>query len=102
MLKTKKVLGEVSFNNGDFCEIDTYGLEGIDTGLMLESIQLARHDTGDGVKKFRQRFRIGTLLDITTITTITVSSKTERDLKELGRACDEVQKSFIKSLKGLS
>jgi hypothetical protein len=94
MVNTRKVMGEVVYNNGEFAEIETFGVDGIETGLILETIQISRDDTNDGTKEFRRKFRVGVLLDITTTVEIKPTSKTPRDLEELSDAADEVQRGF--------
>ncbi len=94
MVTTKTVLGEVQYNDGEFAEVETYGVDGIETGLILETIQIHRSDTNDGTKKFQRKFRVGTLLDITTTVEIKPTSKTAHDLDELNHAADEVQRRF--------
>ena len=76
MEKTKmntrqRVEGEVQYNNGEFAEVLTFGIEGIEKDLALETIQIHCEDTGDTPEQFRQRFPVGTTLSILTITEIT-------------------------------
>jgi hypothetical protein len=94
MVIKKNVLGQVLYNAGWFADIGTIGLEGMDTGLMLDEIQISCYDTNDEEEEFQQKFRVGTLLDITTTVEIKLSSKTDRDLDELDRANDEIQRRF--------
>ncbi len=62
----KEVRGEVLYNAGDFDEIQTIGTEGIERDLLLETVQIHRSDTGDAAWDFQRRFKIGTLLHIST------------------------------------
>ena len=39
MTVTKMVDGEVEFNDGKFAEVQTYGIEGIEKDLLLETVQ---------------------------------------------------------------
>jgi hypothetical protein len=71
MLTRKRVEGEVENNDGEFAEVPTYGIEGIEKGLHLETIQIHREDTDDTPQQFQKRFPVGTTLSILTITEIT-------------------------------
>ena len=70
MIITKKVAGEVHFNNGEFAEVQTIGVEGIEEDLLLDTLQLHREDTSDTPDQFRRRFSIGMWLNIITTTKI--------------------------------
>jgi hypothetical protein len=94
VVTTKTVLGEVQYNDGEFAEVETQGVDGIETGLILETIQVRRSDTNDGAMEFKRKFRVGTLLDVTTTVEVRPTSKTARDLDELNHAADEVQRRF--------
>lgn len=39
--------GEVQYNDGEFAEIQTNGIDGIEKDLLLDTIQIDRDDTGD-------------------------------------------------------
>ena len=39
---TKKVEGEVDYNDGEFAEVRTIGIEGIENGLWLGTMQIHR------------------------------------------------------------
>jgi hypothetical protein len=45
----REVRGEVLYNDGNFAEIQTIGTEGIERGLLLDTVQIHRSDTDDGV-----------------------------------------------------
>lgn len=77
MVIRKRVEGEVLYNDGDFTEIQTYGVEGIEKDLLLETIQTHREDTSDTLEEFQRRFPIGMCLDITTIIEITPALEQE-------------------------
>jgi hypothetical protein len=64
MLTSKRVEGEVEYNDGEFAEVLTFGIEGIDKDLLLETIQLHREDTADTPEEFQHRFAIGMRLGI--------------------------------------
>jgi hypothetical protein len=78
MLTSKRVEGEVNYNDGSFAEVETYGIEGIEKNLLLETVQLHIEDTEDTPEQFQQRFPVGTTLSILTITEVTVLSGTEQ------------------------
>jgi hypothetical protein len=67
MVIRKRVDGEVKFNDGEFAEILTFGIEGIERDLALDTIQLHREDTGDTPEDFQRRFPVGMTLGILTI-----------------------------------
>ena len=90
----KRAEGQVQCNKGDFAEIVTHGISGIDTGLILDTIQISRFDTNDEPEEFQRKFRVGALLKITTTVDVRSTSKTARQWKELSDACDEVQRRF--------
>jgi hypothetical protein len=71
MLTSKRVEGTVEYNNGEFAEILTYGIEGIEKDLLLETIQIHCEDTEDMPEDFQRRFPVGTRLRIVTSTEIT-------------------------------
>jgi len=71
MLTRKRVDGNVEYNDGEFAEVMTIGIEAIDEGLLLEAIQIHRCDTKDTAEDFRRKFSVGTRLSIVTITEIT-------------------------------
>ena len=76
MLTRKRVEREVDYNNGWFAEVLTYGIEGIEKDLLLDTIQLHIEDTADTEEEFQQRFPVGTTLCILTTTEITVLGRT--------------------------
>ena len=49
MTMTKKVEGEVDYNNGEFAEAKTIGIEGIEDGLWLDTMTIQR-DTEETVE----------------------------------------------------
>jgi len=68
---TKRVEGEVDYNDGDFAEVNTIGVEGKEKDLGLGTLQIHREDTQDTPCEFRERFSAGTRLDVVITTTIT-------------------------------
>jgi hypothetical protein len=51
----KDVRGVVEYNDGEFAEIQTVGIEGIEKALLLCKIQLHREDTDDSRQEFQSR-----------------------------------------------
>ena len=74
MIVTKRLEGEVEFNDGEFAEIQTYGIEGIEKDLLLKTVQIHREDTDDTSDEFQRRLPVGTVLEIATTTEITPKS----------------------------
>ena len=72
MIITKRAEGEVEFNDGDFAEIQTYGIEGIEKDLLLKTVQIHREDTDDTSDEFQWRIPVGAVLEITTTTELTI------------------------------
>ena len=70
MIVRKQVEGAVQYNNGEFAEVDTIGIEGLEKDLLLETIQVHRCDTEDTSEEFQRRFPVDVRLDILTITEI--------------------------------
>ena len=60
MVIRKKVKGVVEFNDGDFAEVQTVGIEGIEKNLLLWKIQLHRENTNDSRPEFQHRFAVDT------------------------------------------
>jgi len=77
MIIAKKVEGEVDFNDGEFAEVKTIGIEGIEKDLWLDTFQIHREDTDDTPDQFRRRFSIGMRLDI--VSTTSARSRPIRD-----------------------
>ena len=71
MIVRKQVEGAVQYNNGEFAEVDTIGIEKVEKDFLLETIQVHRCDTEDTSKEFQRRFPVDVRLDILTITEIT-------------------------------
>src|SRR3954470_306639 len=70
MVMRKRVEGRVDYNDGEFAEVQTVGIEGIEQDLLLETIQIHADDTNDTPDEFRRRFPVGIWLDILTTTEI--------------------------------
>jgi len=71
MIVRKQVEGAVQYNNGEFAEVDTIGIEKVEKDFLLETIQVHRCDTEDTSEEFQRRFPVDVRLDILTITEIT-------------------------------
>jgi hypothetical protein len=65
-------LAEVEYNDGEFAEAQTNGIEGIEKDLLLGALQIHREDTDDTPDEFQRRFPVGMLLEIVTTTEITI------------------------------
>ena len=78
----KRVEGEVQYNDGQFAEIQTNGIEGIEVVILLESIQIHREDTDDTESEFKHRFPVGMWLDILTTTEIFVQPPDTRTIED--------------------
>lgn len=94
MVVRKRVEGRIDYNDGEFAEVQIVGIEGIELGLWLETIQLHREDTNDTSDEFRRRFPQGMWLDILTITDITAQAS-ENALQKEGSAEDSERKDSI-------
>jgi hypothetical protein len=70
MIISKKVKGEIDYNDGEFAEVQTSGIEGIEKDLLLDTFQIHREDSSDSPEEFRQRFPVGLWLDVVTTTEI--------------------------------
>jgi hypothetical protein len=75
LITRKKVEGMVSYNDGCFAEVKISGIEGIEKGLFLSTMQIHAQDTADTCEGFWQRFPVGMWLDICTITEVTSKSR---------------------------
>jgi hypothetical protein len=95
----KRVEGQVVFNNGQFAEIETYGIDGIETGLFLDTIQVDRGATASDMRNFKRTFRRGTCLEISTTLEISRIHRSGRDWKKLREACEEEQQQFAAASK---
>lgn len=94
MVVRKRVEGRIDYNDGEFAEVQIVGIEGIELGLWLETIQLHREDTNDTSDEFRRRFPHGMWLDILTITDITAQAS-ENALQKEGSGEDSERKDSI-------
>jgi hypothetical protein len=85
IISQTRVRGEVEYNDGEFAEIQTVGIEGIEKDLLLETIQVHREDTTYSHEQFQHILPVGSWLDIcTTIEVSTLESDTDGD--ESGQA----------------
>jgi hypothetical protein len=90
MLTSKQVEGQVEYNDGEFAEIQTIGIEGIEKSLLLETIQIHRGDTQDTPEEFRHRFPVGVRLAV--LTTTEVTKKRVRRTSQTNSALPVAQK----------
>lgn len=54
----KSVEGEIQNNDGEFAEIQTDGIEGIEKDLLLGIMQIHRENTDDTKSQFEHRFQL--------------------------------------------
>ena len=81
MIVTKKVEGEVDYNDGEFAEVKTFGIEGIENGLWLGTMQIHRAKFEYTSDEFRERYPVGMLLQIVTTTEIRPVRQSPLDLR---------------------
>jgi hypothetical protein len=86
VIVTKRVEGEVQFNDGEFAEVQTYGIEGIEKDLLLKNVHIHREDTVNTNDEFQKRFSVGTVLQITTTTEFTIKLEPGLDWQDLRTA----------------
>jgi hypothetical protein len=72
----KQIEGLVEYNDGEFAEIKTGGIDGVDEGILMGMMQTHREDTSDTPEEFQRRFPVGAWLNILTITEINIQVKT--------------------------
>ena len=70
----KKLQGQVEYNDGEFAEVQTAGMEGIEKNLLLDTLQIHRSETNDSPEEFQKRFPVGMSLNILQITEIAAQS----------------------------
>ena len=58
MVVRKRVEGRVDYNDGEFAEIQTVGIEGIEQDLLLKAIQIHCEDTNDTPDGFQLGFQL--------------------------------------------
>ena len=86
MIVTKRVEGEVQFNDGGFAEVQTYGIEGIEKELLLQTVHIHLEDTDNTSDEFQKRFSVGTVLEITMTTEFTIKPEPGLDWQALRTA----------------
>jgi hypothetical protein len=86
VIVTKRVEGEVQFNDGEFAKVQTYGIEGIEKDLLLQTVHIHREDTDNTSDEFQKRFSVGTVLDITKTTEFTIKLEPGLDGQDLRTA----------------
>ena len=72
LLISKAVKGRIEYNDGEFAEVQTVGIEGIEEDLLLATIQIHRWDTQDTFEQFQRKFQVGMWLEIITTTEISI------------------------------
>jgi len=91
MVITKEVEGVVDSNDGEFAEINTIGIEGIEDGLWLGTMQIRRVNMEDTWEDFLQRLPVGMRLRIVTTTEIKPISQSPADLNDWPSETGQVQ-----------
>ena len=91
MVITKEVEGVVDSNDGEFAEINTIGIEGIEDGLWLGTMQIRRVNMEDTRKDFLQRLPVGMRLRVVTTTEIKPIRQSPADLNEWTSETGQVQ-----------
>jgi hypothetical protein len=71
IISEKRVHGEVECNDGEFAEIQTFGIDDIANNLLLEKIQIHRENTRFSSADFEAKFPVGSLLEICTTIEVT-------------------------------
>jgi hypothetical protein len=82
MVIRKRVEGKVQYNDGDFAEVMTNGIEGIEKNVLLKTIQIHCCDTENTPEEFQHRFPVGLCLDILTVAEITCPAEGKRAQNE--------------------
>ena len=78
IIVSKRTEGEVQHNGGEFAEIQTNGIDGIEKDLLLDTIQIDRDDIGDTPEVFKRKLEVGMWLDISTQTVLTSPTTSSR------------------------
>jgi hypothetical protein len=71
IISQKRVHGEVEYNDGEFAEIQTVGIDGMEKDLLLEAMQVHGEDTNYSCEHFQQKLPVGSWLDICTTIEVT-------------------------------
>jgi hypothetical protein len=87
----KQVNGEVELNDGEFADIQTVGIEGIEKDLLLQTIQVHRGDTGYSCEQFQEELPVGSWLKICTTIEMTRLDSDTDDFDQGGKATGEGQ-----------
>jgi hypothetical protein len=67
MIIRSRVAGAVTYNDGEFCEVEPYAFEGdFEDGRFLKVIQPDRSDFHEGPEEFKRRFPVGAQLEVVT------------------------------------
>jgi hypothetical protein len=69
IINRKQIEGVVESNDGDFAEIETNGIDGLEEGLLLETVTIERNETKETPEQFQRRLQVGMRVDIETIIT---------------------------------
>jgi len=75
----KKVNGVVEYNDGEFAEVQTFGIEGFEKNLLLAKMQLHRESINDSPQEFQHRFPLDARLEIATTIKVRRAEARKRD-----------------------
>jgi hypothetical protein len=78
MVIVKRSLGQVSYNDGDFTEVQLVGIGGVEEDLLLGMIQIHRCDTENSRDESQRSLPVGRWLEILTTNEIRFSSGNEQ------------------------
>jgi hypothetical protein len=82
IISQKRVQGKVECNDGEFAEIQTVGIEGIEKDLLLETIQKHRDDRLYSRAQFQGKLLVGSWLEICTTIEVTTLKSEGNDVDE--------------------
>jgi hypothetical protein len=91
VVSQERVHGQIEFNDGEFAEIQTVGIDGLEKDLLLGTIQVHREDTSYSCEQFQDKLPVGSWLDICTTIEVTRLESDTEGLDEGGQGTNERQ-----------
>jgi hypothetical protein len=85
IVSQKRVRGEVEYNDGEFAEIQTVGIEASEKDLLLETIQVHREDTNFSCEQLQDKLPLASWVNICTTIEVTTLESPIRDGLDQGR-----------------
>ena len=82
MTVTRRFQGEADYNDGKFAEVKTIGIEGLEEGLWLGTMQIHRAQTECTADEFRERYPVGMLMQVVMTTEIRPGSQSALDFSK--------------------